>query len=131
MICPECRGTKSKVLETGKEGEVILRRRECKECCHRFNTCEAITHVRGSRTKKTEGQIKSMKVTASVAAVKQTPGGSHQLISQVEEKRRRAERTKRRRDAEDMTKYYSDEYVDTMVPDEEVQDLVDLFAEYD
>jgi len=130
MICPNCKSTKSKVLDTGREGEIILRRRECKECGERFNTCEALTQVSGTRTKKTNRQKRLLKSTNAIAASKvRSVKNNACLISGVEAKRKRAERTKRRRDAEDMEEYYSEEYVDTLVSDDEVKDLLELFGE--
>jgi len=38
-------------------------------------------------------------------------------------------KTARRRDQEDVSRYYSDEYVDTMVSDDDVKDLMELFGE--
>jgi len=129
MICPNCSSAKSRVIDTGREGEVILRRRECKECSERFNTCEAVTHVKGSRLKTPESVMRMRLAGNSVAASKAAP--KLKLISVVESQRRRAIQAKRRRDAEDMEEHYSDEYVDSQVGDDEVQDLVDMFKEYE
>jgi len=128
MQCPNCKSTKLRVVDTGHQGEVILRRRECKECGERFNTCEAITHIKGTRNKTSE-HLQRMKLSSSMAASKE--GSPVKLITKVEAAAKRADFTRRRRAAEDMEKYYSDEYVDTQVSDEEVQDLVDLFGETD
>ena len=40
MHCPECGGTKSKVLDSRSVVDMIRRRRECITCGHRFNTFE-------------------------------------------------------------------------------------------
>jgi len=113
MICTNCKSERSKVIETGREGEVILRRRECKECGERYNTREAICHGRGSRSKYTP--------TRKTRDVK--------LVTKQEAREHRTSVNKRRRDAEDLKEYYTDEYVESMVSDDEIKDLLELFGE--
>ncbi len=42
MNCPQCQGSDSKVLETRASSGSIRRRRECRDCSHRFTTQERI-----------------------------------------------------------------------------------------
>lgn len=125
MFCPSCRSEKLKVIETGREGEVILRRRECKCCQTRFNTCEAVSNVRGSRSKSPTQKIRG-RIGNPVAQCNLPPLAQ---LSDIENKHKRALAARRRRDAEDLEQYYTDEYVDEMIPDEDIQDLMDLFGD--
>jgi len=47
MKCPFCGGLEDKVIDsrTGKEGEIIRRRRECLSCGERFTTYEYIDEI--------------------------------------------------------------------------------------
>ena len=40
MICPKCKGTNSKVVDTRERSLTHWRRRECCSCGYRFNTTE-------------------------------------------------------------------------------------------
>ena len=42
MLCPKCRHTNDKVIDSrsSRDGAVIRRRRECLQCSHRFTTYE-------------------------------------------------------------------------------------------
>lgn len=54
MRCPYCTSIENKVVDsrTGKEGEVIRRRRECLQCEGRFTTYERVEEVLPSVIKK-------------------------------------------------------------------------------
>lgn len=39
-ICPNCKGTNTKVNTSGRDKFLMTRVRECKDCGHKFNTVE-------------------------------------------------------------------------------------------
>lgn len=41
MKCPECKHTKSAVVDSRTRQNAIIRRRKCADCGHRFNTKES------------------------------------------------------------------------------------------
>ena len=128
MICPNssCRSSKSKVVDSRKEGEVVFRRRSCKCCGTGFNTCEVVTTERGTRL----GTYRPVdKVATKRKQIQRVVANMEGVTAPAKIAASRAAATKRRRDAEDYSRYYSDEYVDSMVSDDEVKDLMDLFGE--
>lgn len=42
MKCPECGNQSSNVVDSRQFPKIVRRRRQCKECFHRFTTCEFV-----------------------------------------------------------------------------------------
>lgn len=60
MLCPECKKSKTEIIETRNEQRFVRRRRQCLRCNYRFTTYERILSPKVKVTKR-DGSIEEFK----------------------------------------------------------------------